>query len=66
MPPIQLYDLSQDVGEAQNLCEQHPQIVQELQAVLTQYILSGRSTPGAPQDNYPCENWPGLEWMAQK
>ena len=32
---------------------------------MCQYIVSGRSTPGAPQENFPCEDWPGLEWMKQ-
>ena len=48
-----------------NVCDQHPDIVDELRTVLTQYIVTGRSTPGAPQENYPCENWPGLDWLQQ-
>ena len=39
--------------------------VEELKQLLTQYIVTGRSTPGAPQENFPCENWPGLEWLQQ-
>ncbi len=63
MPPVQLYDLAVDEGETTNVQDQHPEIVEELRTVLADYILRGRSTPGVSQDNYPCENWPGLEWM---
>ena len=63
MPPVQLYDLSVDERETENLCGEHPEIVEELTAVMRDYFLNGRSTPGAPQENYPCENWPGLEWL---
>ena len=63
MPPVQLYDLSADEGETRNVCDEYPEIVEELTAVMRSYILNGRSTPGTPQDNYPCENWPGLAWL---
>jgi arylsulfatase A-like enzyme len=41
----QLYDLSQDPGETTNLATQRPEIVQELQALLTATRASGRSRP---------------------
>ncbi|MCR5784991.1 MAG: arylsulfatase [Eubacterium sp.] len=63
MPPIQLYDLENDESETTNVYDKHPEIVKELREVLRGYIMNGRSTPGEPQKNYPCENWPGLEWM---
>lgn len=63
LPPIQLYDLDTDIGEQHNVYQEFPEVVRELKALLTDYIVSGRSTPGLPQDNFPCENWPGLEWM---
>ena len=44
LPPIQLYDLQADIGERHNLEQQHPDIVQRLQALLTQYVRNGRST----------------------
>ena len=31
--------------------EEHPDIVEELRALLQQYIKNGRSTPGTPQKN---------------
>jgi len=63
MPPMQLYNLRDDIAEKTNLCNQYPEIVEELKAVLTNYITNGRSTPGKPQKNFPCENWPGLNWL---
>lgn len=66
MPPIQLYNLKDDIGETKNLAAEHPEIVAELKTVLIDYIRRGRSTPGAPQENYPCENWPGLEWLNEE
>ncbi len=63
MPPVQLYDMDADIRETTNLWEQCPEVVEELTALLTRCVVSGRSTPGAPQENFPCENWPGLEWM---
>lgn len=50
-PPMQLYDLSQDPGETTNLIAQHPEIAQELQALLARHIEEGRSTPGPRQRN---------------
>lgn len=41
----QLYDLSRDPGETTNLATQRPEIVQELQALLTATRASGRSRP---------------------
>lgn len=63
LPPIQLYNLANDIGETNNVAGQHPELVEQLKGVLTEHILNGRSTPGIPQENYPCENWPGLEWL---
>ncbi len=63
MYPIQLYNLAEDIAEKNNLAEQNPEIVQRLKNILAEYIKSGRSTQGQPQENYPCENWPGLHWL---
>ena len=51
LPAIQLYDLSQDIGERTNLQAQHPDVVARLTKLLQKYIAEGRSTPGAPQPN---------------
>lgn len=50
-PRIQLYDLSDDIGERNNVEAQHPDIVARLTKLLEKYVADGRSTPGAPQQN---------------
>ena len=49
--PIQLYDMTQDVGERANVSKEHPEVVARLSALLEKYVTDGRSTPGAPQQN---------------
>ncbi len=49
--PVQLYDLNEDIGEAYNLAEEHPQLVKELTTLMQQYIDDGRSTRGVQQRN---------------
>lgn len=64
-PPIQLYDLNQDIGERENLQDKRPQLVEELRALLTRYVRDGRSTPGAPQSNTGARHWPQLNWLVE-
>ena len=49
--PIQLYDLSEDLGESSNLAAKNPDRVSELKALLESLIVRGRSTPGPKQKN---------------
>ncbi|MCR5784999.1 MAG: arylsulfatase [Eubacterium sp.] len=63
LPPIQLYHISEDPGETDNVYDKHPDIVNDMKKLLEKYIKAGRSTPGTNQKNAPCDNWPGLEWM---
>jgi arylsulfatase A-like enzyme len=49
--PVQLYDLSADIGEKENVQEKHPDIVERLTKLLEKYVDEGRSTPGTPQQN---------------
>ena len=51
LPPMQLYDLSVDLGETNNLQARHPEMVASLTSLLEQQIAAGRSTPGPPQTN---------------
>ncbi len=51
LPAIQLYDLSEDIGEKKNVQDQHPEIVARLTKLLDKYVADGRSTPGAQQKN---------------
>jgi arylsulfatase A len=49
--PVQLYDLSTDVGETTNLASAQPKKLATMQDLLEELIVAGRSTPGAPQQN---------------
>jgi len=64
LPPVQLYDLQADIGERHNLEQQYPDMVQRLQALLTQYVRNGRSTLGDPQENDGGTIWKQLWWMS--
>lgn len=63
LPPIQLYNLDQDIAERENLYDKHPQVVEELKTLLTHYVDQGRSTPGTPQENTGGPGWTQLWWM---
>lgn len=63
--PYELYDIKNDPGETTNLYFEHPEIVKELKAEISEIIKSGRSTPGTPQD-FVKENWPQITWMKLK
>lgn len=51
LPPIQLYDLSKDPSEKNNIAVQNPQIVARLKGLLEKQVAEGRSTPGKRQKN---------------
>lgn len=51
LPPIQLYDMSVDVGERVNVQAEHPEVIKELTAILEGYVAQGRSTPGEKLEN---------------
>jgi arylsulfatase A-like enzyme len=65
LPPIQLYDLSTDIGETQNVYAQHPEIVKELTALLTKQIQDGRTTKGKNQTNEGTAYWSQLTWLSK-
>ena len=48
---MQLYDLSKDIGETNNVQAGHAGVVRRLTRLLEKYVADGRSTPGAPQPN---------------
>jgi len=58
----ELYDMDNDPSETTNLYFEHPEIVEELKAEITDIIRNGRSTPGAPQD-FVRDNWDQVTWM---
>jgi len=43
--PIELYDLSKDIGEEHNIADQHPEVVAQLQAVMTREHVDSESFP---------------------
>ncbi|MCB1242938.1 MAG: arylsulfatase [Verrucomicrobiales bacterium] len=49
--PIQLYDLSSDLGETKNLASEEPERVAGMQSLLEKLIAAGRSSKGLPQKN---------------
>lgn len=51
LPPVQLYDLTQDIAERKNLQAGEAEVVARLTALLQRYIDEGRSTPGQRQAN---------------
>ena len=65
LPPIQLYNLTTDIGETQNVHDKHPEMVKELTDLLTQYVKNGRSTLGASQPNDGNPYWKQLTWIPE-
>lgn len=63
LPPVQLYDLSADIGERKNLHAEYPGVIEELKDLLTTYVREGRSTPGKPQKNTGSPYWAQLTWL---
>jgi arylsulfatase A len=51
LAPVQLYDLTADLGEKRNLQAAHPEVVARLTRLLEKCVADGRSTPGPPQRN---------------
>ncbi|PKA97285.1 arylsulfatase A-like enzyme [Flavobacteriaceae bacterium MAR_2009_75] len=65
LSPVQLYDLSADPEEKQNLYAQHPEKVEELKSLLVSYVDNGRSTPGKKQENSDL-NLQGKTWQQRE
>ena len=45
-PAMQLFDLSKDPGEENNLIAAHPERVEKMKGMLKELIDNGRTTPG--------------------
>jgi arylsulfatase A len=68
LPEIQLYDMTVDPGEKENLCEKYPAIVEELTVLLHRIVTQGRSTSGEIQANSPdrtLEQWDQINWLPE-
>lgn len=63
LPDIQLYNLSNDIAEKNNVYDKNPEKVKELYNLLMKCIDDGRSTPGAIQTNDKSlyNDWPQLK-----
>jgi len=66
LPNVQLYNLSTDIGEKNNLQLEHPEIVKEFKKELMSIIDNGRSTAGAKQTNDGTDNWPQLDKLREE
>lgn len=65
LPSVQLYNMKNDPAETKNVCAEHPDIVNELKALMIKYVKEGRSTPGVAQKNDGPEVWKQLGWMEE-
>jgi arylsulfatase A-like enzyme len=51
LPPVQLFDLSKDISEKNNVTAEYPEKAEEMQKTLETIINNGRSTSGKKQNN---------------
>ena len=65
LPPIQLYDMSTDPEEQENVYKEFPEVVKELRSLLISYIENGRSNPGPLKKLTKKEIWPQIEWIKE-
>ena len=62
---FELYDLSTDPGEDNNVYDSHPDIASELQSRITEIVARGRTTIGNAQPN-DTKYWNDLAWMTEQ
>jgi arylsulfatase A len=66
LPPVQLYDMTADIGEKANLQGDHTEVIDRLTRLLEKYVADGRSTPGVPQKNdAPIQLWKDKNYKAK-
>ncbi len=63
-PQFELYDISADLAETNNVASQEPGVVSRLRDEITRIVTTGRSTAGPPADNDGESWWPELTWLA--
>ena len=61
---MELYDLSKDQAETNNIAEAHPDKVAELKKQINLIIARGRTTEGPIQPN-DTDWWKGLNWITK-
>jgi arylsulfatase A len=65
-PRFQLFNVVADPAEKTNVLGEHADVVQRLGHLMRDYITSGRSTPGAPQQNTANgRDWKQTAWLDQ-
>ncbi len=64
-PRFQLFDCVADPRERTNVYGQHQEVVNHLGHVMRDYILNGRSAPGAHQENDSVKSWQQTQWIDQ-
>lgn len=66
LPKIQLYNLTSDPKETENVIDQYPDRVQQMTGILRQYVENGRSTAGKRQQNHDGKtHWEPLPWTSE-
>ena len=60
----ELYNLSTDPAEQNNVIKLHPEIVKALEKQITEIVCKGRTTPGKPQPN-DTGWWNDLAWITK-
>ena len=63
LPPYQLYVLTTDPAEKNNVAAVHSDVVQRLGKRMRQLIERGRTTAGAPQPYDTTTPWPHIAWF---
>ena len=64
-PRFQLFNCVADPEEKTNVFGQHQEVVNRLGHLMRDYILNGRSTAGAPQQNDSVKAWQQTQWLDQ-
>ncbi|MDW7658701.1 MAG: sulfatase-like hydrolase/transferase [Bacillota bacterium] len=62
-PDLQLYRLSDDIGETKNLADEKTDIVASMRSELAQIVLNGCSTPGIACSNQGEAVWDSIAWL---
>jgi arylsulfatase A-like enzyme len=66
LPPVQLYDMTADIGEKANTQSDHTEVVDRMTRLLEKYVADGRSTSGATQKNdVPIQLWKDKNYKAK-
>jgi arylsulfatase A len=63
LPKFQLYNLSNDIREENNVQDEEPELLKQYKEEFSEIVINGRSTVGQKQKNDGPETWPPLNWM---